>query len=365
MKALVIGGTGPTGPFIVEGLLKRDYQVSILHRGAHEVEFSSPVEHLHGDPHFVETMDEILGARTFDLVISTYGRLRLVARVMKGRTPRFIGISAQSYRAFLNLQQGSVGIPIPIPEEAPLNLDPSLNKFTYLIAISEQEVMKMHFEGHYNATIFRYPYIYGPRQPGPTDWCIIRRILDGRKSLIIPDGGLTLISSGYAENMAHAVMLAVDKPEESRGQTYNVRDEIVITVRERIEMVSQIMNHKWEFIDMPAALATPSRPYVIRLHHAVVDITKIKQQLGYRDVVPVEEALRHTVNWYLSNPPQPGDHTEQNLRDLFDYNIEDRFIEEFKRATARIRLIPFVLPPSYNHMPHPKRPGEKTDHRGR
>ena len=49
MKALVIGGTGPTGPFIVNGLLARGYQVTIYHRGTHEIDFSGPVEHLHGD----------------------------------------------------------------------------------------------------------------------------------------------------------------------------------------------------------------------------------------------------------------------------------------------------------------------------
>jgi len=32
MKALIIGGTGPTGPFIVNGLLERGYAVA-LHEG--------------------------------------------------------------------------------------------------------------------------------------------------------------------------------------------------------------------------------------------------------------------------------------------------------------------------------------------
>jgi nucleoside-diphosphate-sugar epimerase len=35
MKALVIGGTGPTGPYVVEGLLQRDYEVTIMHGGFH------------------------------------------------------------------------------------------------------------------------------------------------------------------------------------------------------------------------------------------------------------------------------------------------------------------------------------------
>ena len=37
--ALVIGGTGPTGPFIVEGLVERGWEVTILHRGFHDVMF--------------------------------------------------------------------------------------------------------------------------------------------------------------------------------------------------------------------------------------------------------------------------------------------------------------------------------------
>ncbi len=365
MKALVIGGTGPSGPFIVEGLLRRGYEVTILHRGTHEAEFSSPVEHLHGDPHFVETLEEILGSRTFDLVICTYGRLRLAAQVMKGRTPRFIGIGGGAYRALVHPLRGPVGIPIPIPEDAPRNLDANLDKFTYMMAISEQEVIKIHQEGHYNATMFRYPGIYGPRSMAPQEWSIIRRILDGRKSLILPDGGLTLQSRGYAENMANAIMLAVDKPKESAGKSYNVRDEKVITVRERIELVSRVMNHEWEFVNIPGHAAKPSHPYAGGAFHVVLDISKIQQDLGYRDIVPVEEGIRRTVNWYRDNPPRAGGQEEQNLRDPFDYNAEDTFIEEFQRAHTRVMEIPLAREPRHHPYPHPKKPGELRDHRGR
>ena len=35
-RALVVGGTGPTGPFIVNGLRDRGYAVAMLHTGRHE-----------------------------------------------------------------------------------------------------------------------------------------------------------------------------------------------------------------------------------------------------------------------------------------------------------------------------------------
>lgn len=41
---------------------------------------------------------------------------------------------------------------------------------------------------------------------------------------------------------------------------------------------------------MPALLARPSRPYAGRTHHKVLDLSKVKSELGYKDVVPVEEA---------------------------------------------------------------------------
>jgi nucleoside-diphosphate-sugar epimerase len=46
MRALVIGGTGPTGHFIVNGLRKRGYAVAMLHSGRHELsEIPDDVEH--------------------------------------------------------------------------------------------------------------------------------------------------------------------------------------------------------------------------------------------------------------------------------------------------------------------------------
>ena len=95
-KALVIGGTGPSGPYIVNGLLERGYDVTILHGGQHEVEFAQPVEHIHTDPHFEETLAPAFEGRSFDIVIATYGRMRIIADLLRGKTTRFIGAGGSS-----------------------------------------------------------------------------------------------------------------------------------------------------------------------------------------------------------------------------------------------------------------------------
>lgn len=355
MNVLIVGGTGPTGPFVVNGLIERGHKVSILHSGTHEVEFLEPVEHLHGDPNFKETLEETLGNRTFDLAVGMYGRTRYVAEVMKGRVKRFIAVGGTAYET---------GLPQPIPETAPLRTEP---RFFYLMGLTEQTVMEAHEQGHYSATFLRYPMIYGPRQMVPLEWPVIRRVLDGRKRLILPESGLALYTWGYSDNAAHAMLLAIDNPDATAGQIYNVRDETALTVRQRIEVISKYMNHEWEFIDVPCELARPSYSYMVPYHrgpslpmleHWVTDITKIKKDLGYRDVVPVEEAIMRTTKWWLEHRPAPGGMEETNLADPFDYANEDRLIAEFREFSQKAKAIPFAELDFGHGYAHPKKSGE-------
>jgi nucleoside-diphosphate-sugar epimerase len=341
MKALVIGGTGPTGPHIVEGLCKKGYDVAVLHRGLHEVEYSQPVEHIHVDPFSPEAMEH-LGSRKFDVVVSMYGRLRQIAEGMKGRTPRFLGVTGTpAYLGSTNAADNSEGLLMPVPENAPLINDPKIFKVGYLVAVSEQAVMRIHREGGYSATIFRYPMIYGPRQLPPKEWSIIKRILDKRTKLILPDNGLVLRSRAYAENAAHALLLAIDHPE-SGGQIYNVAEERTLTLREWVEAIANEMGHKFEYVDLPWTLAKPCHMWATGESHLVLDNTKIKKELGYHDVVPAKEGLKRTVRWFLEHRPEPGGEIEQQLGDPFRYDIEDGIIQEWAKAGNKIREIPFV-----------------------
>ena len=104
MKALIIGGTGPTGHFIVNGLLRRGYDVAMLHTGRHEVaEIPAKRRAYPYRSVFRAALREALGNRTFDLTIAAYGRLRRIAEIMQGRTARFMSIGGvPAYRGYMN-----------------------------------------------------------------------------------------------------------------------------------------------------------------------------------------------------------------------------------------------------------------------
>jgi len=370
MRALVVGGTGPTGPFLVQGLRQRGYEVTMLHRGAHEVpEIPPEVEHLHADPHFRETLVSALTGRTFDLVIATYGRLRLVAEALWDKTPRFIGVGGiPVYRGALEPHVNfPIGLKTPTPEDAPVAQSEADGRFAYLIAQTEEAVMRGHHTGKYNATMFRYPLVYGPYQVAPPEWCVIRRILDRRPFMIVPDGGLTLFTRGYAANLAHAVLLAVDQSDVAAGQIYNCGDEHLLSLYQWVEMITHTLEYVWEIVCLPAVIAHPAQPLlplVQTWHHCLMDLSKIRRELGYRDLVPIEEALPAVVRWYVEHPHEPGGTIEQNLLDPFDYQTEDRLVAAYKGCLQQLAAIPFESKPIYHPYAHPKQPGQ-LDHRQR
>ncbi|MDO8431284.1 MAG: hypothetical protein Q7S58_02610 [Candidatus Binatus sp.] len=348
MKALVIGGTGPTGHLIVNGLIGRGYAVAMLHTGRHEVDEIPPaVEHIHADPFSEDALKQALDGRSFDLTLAAYGRLRRIALVMRGRTGRFISIGgAPAYRGYMNPTVLEVrGMPMPTAEDAELVPVEEEDAKGWRVAQTERAV----FEIHPDATHFRYPYLYGRYQIGPREWCVVRRIIDGRRRIIVPEDGLSLSHAGYVENVAHAVMLAVDKPELSSGQIYNCGDAHQLTIRQRVEIIAEALGAEMEIVSMPWQFAVPARPMLAqpRTTHRVLDLSKIKSQLGYTDLVAPASALAMTARWLKEHPLAPGGIDEKILQDPFDYRAEDELIAAWKALCAKMPEVKFDREPGY------------------
>ncbi len=367
MRALVVGGTGPTGPFIVGGLRERGYDVTIFHRGTHEIpEIPPEVVHIHGDPHFPETINEALQGRTFDLVVATYGRIRHLAEAFVGRCGRFVSVGGVPvYHGFFDpFERDPPGLTVPVREESRVATEAD-NRFSFLIRRTEEAVLAAHPD----AAHFRYPYVYGPYQLSPREWSIVRRILDGRPFVIVADGGQNLVTRGYAANLAAAVLLAVDQPAPSAGQIYNCGDEVQYTARQWVELVAAALGSELRVESLPYELAGHGDPLLIDSHgfHQLMDLQKLRTDLGYHDVVRVPDAVAATARWLVENPPERGGRIEAHIDDAFDYDAEDRLVEAYR--TARAELMPLARAREAGHRPHsyahPRQPGLAADHRSR
>jgi nucleoside-diphosphate-sugar epimerase len=316
----------------------------------------------------MESLNEAFEGRNFDVVVSTYGRLRYIAEAIKNHTDRLISVGGQAvYKGWMRVPDPEAVVnteesPFPVKEEQEFLELPGVDHFVDRMLESEQLVMRAHQEGHYNATHFRYPIVYGPRHIAPGEWSIIRRILDGRRQLVLPGGGQILLSRACGKNVAHALLLAIDNPGASAGQIYNIRDERLLTMRQWVEIIAGAMNHEFEFVEVPLSMARLGPSYIpvplLFQHHQVMDIAKIQQQLGYRDIVPAEQGLELVVRWLVENRPEPGGDAEKNTGDPFDYAAEDKLISQFSRLWEKLEQMP-VSKHGWRHpYAHPKTRGD-------
>jgi nucleoside-diphosphate-sugar epimerase len=349
VKALVIGGTGPTGHHIVNGLIRRGYRVEILHRGTHEIdEIPAEVLHHHENPYDPQVLRAFFATRRYDLCVATYGRLRAIAEESAGKVGRFLSAGGvPAYRGYMRPDLfGPAGLPVPTGEDAPKVRGPEDDDKGWRILRTEELVFRHHPE----ATHIRYPYVYGRHQPLPCEWPIVRRILDGRPYIILPDGGLTLHHMGYAANVAHGVLLAVDLPERAGGKIYNCADDEVLSLRQRTEIIAAALGSTIEIVSMPWELARCTRPLVMQplTTHRVLDTALIRADLGYRDLVPAREALAITARELAATPPARGGLEDMLFEDPFDYAAEDRLRAAWDAAMAGMPCIEYSTEPGYS-----------------
>lgn len=365
-RALVIGGTGPTGPAVVHGLAERGYQVTVLHTGQHEVEFGLPsVEHIHEDPHFTETLQRGLDGRTFDLTVAQYGRLRVVSDVLAGRTGRLVAIGGATgiYGGDDDQRWGGMGRPALFPETTAIYRDNAGPDGSQKIGLRMVQAMDTlfthHARGDYAATYVMYPVNYGPRNPGPYDWAIVRRVLDGRRRVIIADGGVKLESRVFSANAAAAVLLVVDQPDRAAGKKYTVADRYAYTMRQRIEFIARCLGTELELVDMPYELAWPCHPYWRRSRdHKLCLSTLIREELGYRELTEPDQGFAETISWLTANRPEPGGEAERQVGDPFDYASEDELMDRWLAARKDFGDVEPRLPAAGHQYRHPKAPGE-------
>lgn len=331
---LVVGGTGPTGYAIVRRLLALGDTVTILHTGAHEVDFGGQVEHLHTDPTSLASLKSVLRGRSFDAAVSTSGRLRHVVTVLSGRIGRLVAVTGlPAYTGWRD-----AGYPLPLRENdkpsRPLGDLPG-DKLSAGVQRGEALVAEASARGAFTAAILRYTMVYGPHSYVPFDWYFVRRVLDGRRSLALEADGLMLPQRGYAENLAEAVLLTMTHPDAA-GRTFNVGDEHVLSVATIATTVADALGWMFDIVPVPLAASPCGNPFALR-QNTMFDLGALRS-LGYRDVVDVRTATRDYATWLAEHPIGRGSPEELSLGEhCFDYTREDRVIDIYRHALAEAR----------------------------
>ncbi len=329
-SVLVVGGTGPTGTAIVRRFIDAGLHVTVYHTGRHEGALAKEVEHIHGDPRSAEDIHRQLESSQWDVAICTSGRLRLLATELAGKATRLVGITGQPvYRGTMRpTPEGTVMVPVPETADRQSDAD----NYTGRVAIGEDQVLEQHRRGDFEGVIVRYPGVYGEYGHLNHEWAIVKRVLDGRTRMAMPNGGATYFQRGYAENLGQLVFLSATRAEAA-GEVFNGGDERVMNGRQVAQVILDELEYQMEVIDIPSRFVPGTYP-LAQKSSIVLDMSKARELLGYRDVVDVEQATRLTARW-LRNNPDVGRATNPAFGGSLEYEHEDQALDWYIGATAQ------------------------------
>ncbi len=338
MKILIIGGTGFIGPSLLQQLAGSNHEVAVLHRASSEHAFPSAIRQILGDRKRLREsrspIREFGPDVVIDLILSSGSQAEDLMRELLGIARRVIAISSMDvYRACGVLHGSESGDlqELPLTEDSQLRsagrtyppealqhlqsvfgwLDKDYDKIPV-----ERAILSMPDE--LPGTVLRLPMIYGPGDRLHRFFPIVKRMLDGRTKVFFWDEHARWRGpKGYVENVAHAIVLAATS-EQAAGRVYNVAEEEALTELSWAELIASEMNWQGEFVLLPRE-RTPKHLLMPGnfAQHWIADSTRIREDLGYREIIGRMEAVHRTVEWESSHPPEPFPDAQ------FNYEEED------------------------------------------
>jgi nucleoside-diphosphate-sugar epimerase len=342
MRVLVIGGNGFMGPWTVRDLKSRGHDVAVFHRGTKPF---AEAREIIGDRNRLSDYSVAFNAFApevvVDMVLSSARQAEQLVETFRGKGKRIVAISSMDVYRAAGVLHGTEPGPlqdVPLTEESELRTKfqvyppAAVRVLKSVFTWVDEEYDKVLVEralraGEVPVTILRPPMVYGPGDPLHRLYPLLKRMQDGRKSILLSsDMAQWQGPRGYVEDIGHAIALAVLKPE-SAGRTYNVAIQREMTELEWAAEVANAFGWKGEIVtlprdQMPQHLLQPGNA----AQHWTASSERIRQELGYNETVSFEESLRRTIEWELAEPPAQVDPKQ------FDYAAEDEALAKVKRG---------------------------------
>jgi nucleoside-diphosphate-sugar epimerase len=307
MRILVLGGTRFLGPCVVRELAAAGHEITVFHRGSNRPTFPKNVAEVIGDFADFEKHADDLRRLNPQVVLDT-----AAFRAEEGRRVlAFCGVaqrctvlsSCDVYRAFGRLLRTEPGEPDPTPltEESPLR-----GKLTGAGERYNKTAVELEAQSDPNrpGTILRLPAIHGPGDWQHRLYDYARSMADHKPQILIDQTIANWCwARGFVANVAHAVALTTTD-DRAAGRIYNVADSRCYTEIEWVHLIAQVMGYTGQITPiLPEKLPESDRAGIDSRQQYVLDTSRIRSEVGYREIVSDEDGVRATVEWELANPP--------------------------------------------------------------
>jgi len=344
MNILMIGGSGFIGCHVVSNLQKSGHTVTLFHRGSTLA--PTGTDEIIGDRNRLGEHLDLFKKKKFDLVIdmilSSERQAGDLMDTFRGLTARVVAPSSMDvYRAwgvFYGFEPGGLQ-EMPVTENSELRTShipyppEVLKKVQQIYPWVDDEYEKINVEKavlndrDLPGTVLRLPMVYGPGDPVHRFHFLLKRIGDGRRNMLFADDVATLRTPrGYVENVAHAIALAATS-ERASGRIYNVCEPVAFSELDWAKKIAAAASWDGKFIVLPHD-QTPKHLWMPgnTAQHLVASSDRIRKELGYSELISLDESIHRTIDWERGHPPA-------NPMAQFDYPAEDAAIPSIKAAS--------------------------------
>ncbi|MBI5300923.1 MAG: SDR family oxidoreductase [Chloroflexi bacterium] len=305
-RALVTGGAGFIGSHLVEGLLARGYEVTVLDnlatgRRDNLARVLNQIHLVEGDVRNLTTIHSVM--RKVDVVFHL-AALPSVARSVKnplesnevnitGTLNILVAARDEGVRRVVyGASSSAYGNTPTLPKVETM---PSEPLSPYAVSKLTGELYARTFTQLYGLSTvsLRYFNVFGPRQDPTTQYAgvvakFVTCALAGKPYPVNGDGEQSRDFT-YVENAVQANLLAADATIEG-SPVINIAFGQRTTLNQIIVMLNELTGQNL------AANYGPERPGDVRHSHA--DLGRAQQILGYAPAIDVREGLRRTLEWY-------------------------------------------------------------------
>lgn len=340
MKILIIGGTNFIGPPVVRHLIAMGHEVTVFHRGKTTAQLPAGVHQILGERKYLTQMKDELQQLSpevvLDMIAYTEHDARALIEAFQGMQARIVVVSSMDvYQAYsVLLGKESDIVPVPLTENS------SLRSLLYpfkempnrpLGAPDDYEKILVEnvIMGNTDlpGTVVRLPMVYGENDPLHRLFPYLQRIDDKRPAIVVPESIANWRGSyGYVENVAYAIALAATNAI-AQNRIYHVSDVEALTEVERITQIGEITHWQGKVVTVTQSQLPKEWKLPFNTQQDwLVDSTRIRQELEYKEIVPLNEALKRTVNWQRANLPEQPEQFAAPW--LLDYVDEDKILSQ-------------------------------------
>ncbi len=313
-----MGGTRFIGRECTRLLIERGHAAALFHRGATPCDVQG-VKEILGDRLNIQDFRSEFARFEPDVVIDMFAMTEASAkcaiRALDGICSKMVVISsADVYRAYgvlIGAEEGGLE-PTPMTESAPLRsrLFPYRDQFgpdDWRHDYDKILVERAYLDA-FNAIVLRLPIVYGPNDYQHRTFHYLKRSMDKRKYYVESlEFARWRATRCFSRNAAHAICLAA--VSECSSSVFNVGEERAWAMYDwRIwtERFSPRYGSMTPILYYNKDLPPPLQDDGNYLQQLVLDTSKIRREIGYREVVSFHDAMKETVAWQWDNPPEQG-----------------------------------------------------------